>query len=181
MGSRLKIGKNTRTISGVPRKALQGSPQFARFVIRSMDALGRSQDIVMLMCDDFEIAFDYGEAVAFRRKAAKYRDAGARFVSAALPDKGYKPIATEVFRRMLFDNMLIALRRVMAPHDIVAESSELGGAIAKTLDELGKIAEETTDDPMELKEAVLAARMRLFSRYVGLDKRRRKPEDRQER
>ena len=139
-------------------------------------------DVVTLLCDDFEIAFANGEAVAFRRKKVKYRDKDADYFGFSLPrSESYKGVSGEVFRQALFDNMLIALRRVIAPHDIVAEASEMGGAISKALEELEKVAATTTDDPDQVREAVLDVRMRLFSRYVGLDKRRKQPEDRRKR
>ena len=180
MGSRSK--QSTKTLSGLPVEVLRGTRKHARFIIKTK--ADNFSAVVVLLNDDFEIAFECGEAVAFRRKKVRYCDQHANphgYSLASHFDEPYKPVPREQFRTLLFDNMLIALRRVMASHDIVAEASELGGVISKALEELEKVATTTTDDPDQVREAVLDVRMRLFSRYVGLDKRRRTPEDRRER
>lgn len=129
-----------------------------------------------------EIVFYDTEPVAFRRKEHVYFNRDllgyygaplARSVVYSLSENDGTGLADEEFRLRLIDNLIIGLKRTMAPHDVVAESSQFSSAISKALDELLGIANSTTEDADAVRERVLDARMRLFTRMMGLDKRRK--------
>jgi hypothetical protein len=182
MGSR---SKNPRTLTGVPYEALSHGKKNGHFTVKKVFESGTA---LLFAGGDLEIVFYDSLPVIFRRR-------GHTYFNKELRDSYGKPLADEVihygarrgrglpaseFGLRLIDNMIIALKRTMAPHDIVAESSELTGIISKTLQELFDIANTDTEDAETVKEKVLDARMRLFTRLMGLDSRRKPAEETEE-
>jgi hypothetical protein len=181
MGSRSKTPR--RTLSGAHPGALAGNKKGGHLSVRAHN--DKRVTVLLFAGSDMEIIFYDSEPVVFRRKSHVYHnrdmknDYGAPIAKTVVPlGVSYgRGLPSDEFRLRIIDNLIICLKRTMAPHDIVAESSDLGSLISKTLEMLFKLANSTTEDADVLKEEILDARMRLFTRYVGLDKRRTQPNE----
>jgi hypothetical protein len=112
-----------------------------------------------------------GKCVGFRRRGVK------RFLKNEYDPGWEKNSGREVvvgraqFEVELVNNMIIALRRMMSPTDIVADSADFLKVIKAVVNELTEMM-ESSSDAEHLREKAADIRMKLFMRLMQTDLRR---------